>query len=45
VEKPIALPELLALARGINLDKEAVFVAVGSLLRRGLILLISIDDS
>jgi hypothetical protein len=41
IEKPLAVPELLALARGCNLDKEAVFTAVGSLLRRGLVLLTS----
>ncbi len=41
IEEPRAVPELLVLARGVNLDKEAVFTAVGSLLRRGLVLLTS----
>ena len=39
-EGSLEFPELLALARGLNIDNEAVFDAVGSLLRRGLILLI-----
>jgi hypothetical protein len=45
LEEPLVLPELLTLARRLNLDQEAVFAAIGSLLRRQLILLDSIDDS
>lgn len=39
IEKPLSFQELLTLAYGHRLDKEAVFAAVASLLRRGLILL------
>ncbi|MDR3560313.1 MAG: methyltransferase [Negativicutes bacterium] len=44
IDKPLALPELLSLTSP-GLDKETVFAAVGSLLRRGLVLLTPINDS
>ncbi len=37
--EPLEFPELLLCANELNLDKESVFMAVGSLLRRGLVLL------
>jgi hypothetical protein len=43
IEEPLEFPALLALARGLNIDEEAVFAAVGSLLRRGLVLLMDGD--
>ena len=39
IEKPLKILDLIELARGLALDNEAVFTAVASLLRRGLILL------
>lgn len=44
MEKPLAVSELLTLARGLNLDPEAVVDATGSLIRRGLILLNPAED-
>ena len=44
MEEPLEFPALLALARGINIDDEAFFAAVGSLLRRGLVLLMDGGD-
>jgi hypothetical protein len=44
IEEPLEFPELLALARGLNLDEEAVFAAVRSLLRRGLVLMMDGRD-
>ena len=44
IEKAVAVPELLMLARGFNLDKQTVFTALGSLIRRGLVLLTSADN-
>lgn len=41
IEKPLTIQELLALARGLNLDKNAILTAVTSLLRVGLVCLIS----
>ena len=38
------MPELITLAGGLKLDKEAVLAAVGSLLRRGLVLLVDGRD-
>jgi hypothetical protein len=45
LEEPLPFPELLALAQRHNLDKETVCAAVGSLLRRGLVLLTSVEGS
>jgi hypothetical protein len=45
LEEPLAMPELLERARGRNLGKEAVFAAVGSLIRRGLVVLLDGRDS
>lgn len=42
MEEPLEMQDLLALARGLNIADEAVFAAVGSLLRRGLVLMM--DD-
>jgi hypothetical protein len=44
IEKSLAVPELLELAREFNLDKKAVFTALGSLIRRGFVLLTSADN-
>jgi hypothetical protein len=44
MEEPLEMPELLVIARGLNIDDEAVFAAVGSLLRRGLVLLMDGRD-
>jgi hypothetical protein len=43
LEEPRPFPELLALAHQLNFDEETVFGAVRLLLRRGLVLLTSID--
>ena len=40
MEEPLDMSELIALLRGLNLDKETIFAAVDSLLRRGLVLLV-----
>ena len=42
MKEPMEMSELIAFARGLNLDKETVYAVVGSLIRRGLVLLI--DD-
>lgn len=39
MEEPLHMSELMVLVRGLNLGKEAVFAAVGSLIQRGLVLL------
>jgi predicted DNA-binding transcriptional regulator len=39
MERPLALQELLALTRELNLHEDAVFSAVSSLLRSGLVIL------
>lgn len=44
IEKPVALPELLVLTREVNLQEEDVLVAIVSLLRHGLISLISSSE-
>jgi methylase of polypeptide subunit release factors len=40
LEQPVAVAELLAQAPGRNLDREAVCLALGSLIRRGLVVII-----
>jgi hypothetical protein len=44
IDNSQTVPELLILARELNLDKETVFTVVGSLLRCGLVFLTSADD-
>ena len=39
LEEPLAMHDLVALASELGIDEETVFAAVGSLLRRGLVLL------
>lgn len=45
LEGPLAMPELMERAHGLNLDREAVLAAVGSLLRRGLVCLMDDRDT
>jgi hypothetical protein len=45
MEEPLKMSELIALASGLSLNKDAVFAAIGSLIRRGLVLLMDGHDA
>ena len=44
LDEPLEYSKLIELARRLNIDKEAVFMAVASLLQRGLVLLMDGTD-
>lgn len=43
-ERPLAVPDLLMLASRFNLNKQAVFAALVSLIRRGFVVLTAADN-